>query len=73
MQMDGEPWLQAPAKLNIELKGQAMMLRRLESDPLARMAHRVAEVLDHCEHTGVITPSQRHAITTELAAKLHTD
>jgi len=32
-----------------------------------------AEVLDHCEHTGVITAAQRHAITTELAAKLHTD
>ena len=73
MQMDGEPWLQAPAKLNIELKGQALMLRRLNSEPLARMAHTVAEVLDHCEHTGVITASQRHAITTELAAKLHTD
>ncbi|KAL3148265.1 hypothetical protein ABBQ38_013732 [Trebouxia sp. C0009 RCD-2024] len=73
MQMDGEPWLQSPAKLNIELKGQAMMLRRLESEPLARMAHTVAEVLDHCEHTGVITVSQKHAITTELAAKLHTD
>ncbi|KAL0033148.1 hypothetical protein WJX79_005638 [Trebouxia sp. C0005] len=73
MQMDGEPWLQAPAKLNIELKGQAHMLRRLNSEPLARMAHTVAEVLDHCEHTGVITAAQRHAITTELAAKLHTD
>ena len=73
MQMDGEPWLQAPAKLNIELKGQALMLRRLNSEPLARMAHTVAEVLAHCEHTGVITASQRHTITTELAAKLHTD
>ncbi|KAL0025763.1 hypothetical protein WJX77_009943 [Trebouxia sp. C0004] len=73
LQMDGEPWLQAPAKLNIELKGQAHMLRRLNSEPLARMAHTVAEVLDHCEHTGVITAAQRHAITRELAAKLHTD
>ena len=73
MQLDGEPWLQAPAKLSIKLKGQALMLRRLNSEPLARMAHTVAEVLDHCERTGVITTSQRHAITTELAAKLHTD
>ena len=73
MQMDGEPWLQPPAKLNIELKGQALMLRRLNSEPLARMAHTVAEVLDHCEHDGVITASQRHAITTALAARLHTD
>lgn len=47
MQMDGEPWLQAPAKLNIELKGQAHMLRRLNSEPLARMAHTVAGML-HC-------------------------
>ena len=45
MQMDGEPWLQAPAKLNIELKGQAHMLRRLNSEPLARMAHTVAGML----------------------------
>ena len=45
MQMDGEPWLQAPAKLNIELKGQAHMLRRLNSEPLARMAHTVAGIL----------------------------
>ena len=73
MQMDGEPWLQPPARLDIELKGQALMLRRLNSEPLARMAHTVAEVLDHCEHSGIITGSQRHAITTELAAKLHTD
>ena len=73
MQMDGEPWLQPPARLDIELKGQALMLRRLNSEPLARMAHTVAEVLDHCERSGIITGSQRHAITTELAAKLHTD
>ena len=53
MQMDGEPWLQPPAKLNIQLKGQALMLRRLNSEPLARMAHTVAGVLQssasiHC-------------------------
>ncbi len=52
MQMDGEPWLQAPAKLNIELKGQAHMLRRLNSEPLARMAHTVAGAL-HCLSTTV--------------------
>jgi len=51
MQMDGEPWLQAPAKLNIELKGQAHMLRRLNSEPLARMAHTVAGMLPRLSTT----------------------
>ena len=73
MQIDGEPWQQPPAKLDIALKGQALMLKRLESEPLARMAHTVAEVLDHCVQSGTITASQRHAITTELAAKLHAE
>ena len=73
MQIDGEPWQQAPAKLDIAHKGQALMLKRLESEPLARMAHTVAEVLDHCVQSGTITASQRHSITTELAAKLHNE
>lgn len=43
-QVDGEPWQQAAAVLDIQFKGQALMLRRLDSAPLARMAATVAEV-----------------------------
>lgn len=43
-QVDGEPWEQAAAVLDITFKGQALMLRRLDSAPLARMAATVAEV-----------------------------
>ena len=44
LQVDGEPWQQAAAVLDIRFKGQALMLRRLDSAPLARMAATVAEV-----------------------------
>lgn len=47
------------------------MLRRLESEPLAQMAHLVAEVLDSAEAKGTINAAQRHTLTTELAQKFH--
>jgi diacylglycerol kinase (ATP) len=71
MQVDGEPWNQDPAVLEVSVKNQALMLRRINDQPLARMAHTVAEALDQCECKGIITASQRHAISKELAAKLH--
>lgn len=72
LQCDGEPWKQAPAQLDITLKSvKAHMLRRLDSEPLAQMARTVADVLDACVTDNVITPAQKHRITTDLAAKLH--
>ena len=72
LQCDGEPWKQAPARLDITLKPvKAHMLRRLDSEPLAQMARTVADVLDACVTDQVITPAQKHRITTDLAAKLH--
>ena len=47
------------------------MLRRLESEPVARVAHGVADTLDRCVHQGIISPAQKHALTAELAAALN--
>jgi hypothetical protein len=47
------------------------MLRRLESGPAAAVARTVADVLEACEVRGVISGAQRHALTAEIAAKLH--
>ena len=47
------------------------MLRRVNSEPLSRVAHVVTEALEEMGTKGVITPAQRHAITTEIAARLH--
>ena len=71
LQVDGEPWLQPAAQIEVDFRGTALMLRRLESAPLARMAAGVTEALEACQAKGLITPAQRHALTTELAARLH--
>ena len=47
--MDGEPWLQPAAQLEVDFRGTALMLRRLESAPLARMAAGVTEALEACQ------------------------
>lgn len=70
MQVDGEPWVQAPATLRVAQAGQALMLRKVESKPLARLVQAVAEVLDRGERTGAITTRQHRQLTTELAARL---
>lgn len=50
---------------------QAFMLRKVESEPLARVASVVADTLERCTHKGILTASQRLAVTAELAAALH--
>ena len=50
---------------------QAFMLRRLEGGPAAAVARVVAECLEACEAKGVISAMQRHALTAEIAARLH--
>jgi hypothetical protein len=45
-QVDGEPWLQPAAQIQVDFRGTALMLRRLESAPLARMAAGVTEALE---------------------------
>jgi hypothetical protein len=48
-QVDGEPWLQPAAQIEVDFRGTALMLRRLESAPLARMAAGVTEALEACQ------------------------
>lgn len=55
----------------MDLKGKAFMLRRLESEPMSRMAHVVTEALEEMQTNGVINSNQRRAITAEIAARLH--
>ncbi|KAK9785856.1 hypothetical protein WJX73_007544 [Symbiochloris irregularis] len=71
VQIDGEPWQQPPATLRISLHSQAFMLRRVESQPLARVAVVVADTLERATQQGVITQAQRHQLTVELAASLN--
>lgn len=47
--VDGEPWNQPAAVLDVGFRGTALMLRRLDSAPLARMAGSVSEALDACQ------------------------
>jgi len=73
VQVDGEPWLAAaPAVFDIAAAGSARMLRRLDpSGPLARLAGGVADALAAAAARGVITPAQREALATEIAARMH--
>jgi len=52
--------------------GSARMLRRLDpAGPLARLAGGVADALAAAAARGVITPAQREALATEIAARMH--
>uniref|UniRef100_A0A061RH00 diacylglycerol kinase (ATP) n=1 Tax=Tetraselmis sp. GSL018 TaxID=582737 RepID=A0A061RH00_9CHLO len=72
MQIDGEPWMQGPAVLDVSCMGQAFMLRRLKSSSAGLMANIVAEALDNCESKGILTTAQRQAVIAELASRLGT-
>lgn len=73
VQVDGEPWLQRPPSVfDIAASpAPARMLRRLETGPAARLAASVRDALTAAERKGVITPAQRAALETELAATMH--
>lgn len=55
----------------VDLKMKAFMLRRVHSEPLSKVAHIVTEALEEMSTKGVISQAQRHAITAEIAARLH--
>ena len=57
--------------LQVDLMGKAFMLRRLESEPMSKMAQVVAEALEEVTANGVISTTQRQAITAEIAARMH--
>ncbi|KAL6765818.1 diacylglycerol kinase accessory domain-containing protein [Haematococcus lacustris] len=70
MQVDGEPWLQEPAQLQLQHCSTALMLRRRAGDPAQRVAAVVLEVLEASEAHGHITAAQRAALQREMAAAL---
>lgn len=57
--------------VEVKAKGQAVMLQRIESEPQARLLQAVHEALLQAERKSLISPSQRFALTAELAAQLH--
>ena len=65
--------MQAPAKLDIACRGHAFMLRRIASEPVARLAHTVADVLEGARAKGIIDSSQHQSLTAELAARMYPD
>ncbi|EFJ44622.1 diacylglycerol kinase [Volvox carteri f. nagariensis] len=70
-EVDGEPWMQPPAQLSINIKGSAMMLRRRDlSNATSRLTAAVGEVLDGAVARGTITAVQRQALGAEIAQRL---
>jgi diacylglycerol kinase (ATP) len=69
-QVDGEPFVQAPCAVHISRRGQGLVLRRVQSKPLAKMMQALSEVLEESEHRGTITPAQHHALMAELSSRL---
>ncbi|KAL4422402.1 hypothetical protein ABPG75_008599 [Micractinium tetrahymenae] len=68
--VDGEPFVQAPAAVTISRRDQGLVLRRVQSKPLARMMQALSEVLEESEQRGTISSSQHHALMADLAARL---
>ena len=65
--------MQAPARLDITCRGHAYVLRRIASEPIARMAHTVADVLEGARAKGIIDSAQHQSLTAELAARMYPD
>ncbi len=65
-QVDGEPWLQPAAELEVGFRGTALMLRRLDSAPLARMAGSVSEALDACQVRFCVATSFRNTTVLQV-------
>lgn len=72
IQIDGEPWQEAPCELSVSFLQQAFMLSRTvqERDFVTR---KVGEVLDWAENTHVITASQRDVLLAEIARRVADD
>jgi Diacylglycerol kinase accessory domain len=66
-QVDGEPWQQPPAVLEVSFKGNALVLRRLQNKPLARMARNVQEVETPPPHPTHGSMSNMHHCLSQCA------
>ena len=62
--------MQPPSRIAVAPAGQALLLRRVESRPLARAAAAMAEVLEAGEARGLITAAQHAALAEDLAQKM---
>ena len=67
MQVDGEPFVQAAGVVQMALRGQSRVLRRVESKPLVKVMRAVEEVLESAAEDGVITAAQHDALAVQIS------
>ena len=80
VQIDGEPWEQAPCTVKVEHAGEVTMLRRLlknkpkdQPDNGEHVPAALAEVLEEAHCTGLITAEARAGILAELIRRVEGD
>jgi hypothetical protein len=70
MQVDGEPFIQQPAKINVSLRGQARVLRHAKELSKSRMMKTLEAALEAATDEGVISPSQHELLSRDLTSRL---
>ncbi|XP_068665318.1 diacylglycerol kinase 2 [Aristolochia californica] len=70
VQIDGEPWIQQPACLEIRHHGQMFMLRRASEEPTGHAAAIMTEVLVNAQCRGVISAAQKRLLLQQMALRL---
>lgn len=67
MQVDGEPFVQAAGVVQVALRGQSRVLRRVENKPLAKVMRAVEEALESAAEDGVINAAQHDALAVQIS------
>jgi len=70
MQVDGEPFIQQPAKISVSLRGQARVLRHAKELSKSRMMKTLEAALEAATDEGVISPSQHELLSRDLTSRL---